>query len=239
MDSLIEAKVINMVSRFCSVVPNWKQGSDIIIEMLYKTADDKIKSRLLLKLKRMSADNRFVVDGSLSDDLKEIYSTSDNEVKDSILDLIFYTNDDTIISSFRPIMSTALAEGGCGYLRATALRCFFKFSKKNSETITKICQQTSVDMDFNVRRAGIKCIRQLAEDRNSSFLDSLQIEEKIIFSNETILKFSRPELKSPAALIKLLSFDDDWEVKDKLDQVKIKLLRYYNLDIISSMVSLE
>lgn len=145
MDSLIEAKVINMVSRFCSVVPNWKQGSNIIIEMLYKTADDKIKSRLLLKLKRMSADGRFVVDGSFSDDLKEIYSTSDNEVKDSILELIFYTNDETIISLFRQTVISALTDEGCGYLRATALRCFSKFSNKNSETITKLCQQTSVD----------------------------------------------------------------------------------------------
>ena len=214
MDSLVEAKVINMVSRFCSVVPNWRQGSSIIIEMLYKTADDKIKSRLLLKLKRMSENERFEVDESLSDDLKEIYSTSDNEVKDSILDLIYYANDDKIIASFRPIFNSAMIDKGCGYLRATALKCFFKFSEKNSETITTICQGTSVDMDFNVRRAGIKCIRQLTEDGNNSFLDLLSIEEKIIFSNETILKFSRPEVKFPTALIKLLSFDDDWEVKE-------------------------
>ena len=214
MDSLIEAKVINMVSRFCSVVPNWKQGSSIIIEMLYKTADDKIKSRLLLKLKRMSENGRFEVDESLSDDLKEIYSTSDNEVKDSILDLIYCANDDKIKASFRPIFSSALSDKGCGYLRATALKCFFKFSEKNSETITTLCQATSIDMDFNVRRAGIKCIRQLTENGNNLFLNLLQIEEEIIFSNETILKFSRPEVKSPAALIKLLSFDDDWEVKE-------------------------
>ena len=214
MDSLVEAKVINMVSRFCSVVPNWKQGSSIIIEMLYKTADDKIKSRLLLKLKRMSENGRFEVDESLSDDLKEIYSTSDNEVKDSILDLIYCANDDKIKASFRPIFSSALSDKGCGYLRATALKCFFKFSEKNSETITTLCQATSIDMDFNVRRAGIKCIRQLTENGNNLFLNLLQIEEEIIFSNETILKFSRPEVKSPAALIKLLSFDDDWEVKE-------------------------
>ena len=92
------AKVINVASRFCSLTRHTEQGVALIVEMMGNN-DDKLKSRLILKLRDMAKNG---VDLShIQNQLHLVYSDGDDEVKDSVLELVMNSPNDVLLISFK------------------------------------------------------------------------------------------------------------------------------------------
>ena len=203
------AKVINVASRFCSLSPHSTKSLNLIIEMA-ETSDDKLKSRLILKLRDMARNGLNI--RSVEKQLHEFYQNGDDEVKDSVLELIL---NSTILPKFNDTVLAAL-ESEAGFIRATALKCLTKLISSDYETnLVRLSQLTSSDLDYTVRRAGIQCIVNMFTQCPVEVIKVLhsQDTEPIVHDTSPILQFKRPSVNTLMALLELLAFDDDWEVK--------------------------
>merc|ERR1711892_485942 len=213
------AKVINVASRFCSLTRHTEQGAALIVEMMGNN-DDKLKSRLILKLRDMAKNG--VVLSHIQNQLHLVYSDGDDEVKDSVLELVMNSPNDGLLISFKSQITAAL-ESEAGFIRATAIKCTSKtinstFTPAHLATLAKL---TSSDLDYTVRRAGIASVLSLFRSHPAESFGALmeQKVEQIEHDTSSILHFRRPSVSSMAALVELLAFDDDWEVK--LNVVKL------------------
>ena len=79
-------------------------------------SDDKLKARLILKLREMA--KRGVKMDNIDQILHEYYRTSDEEVKDSILELVAASEDKNLLESFETTIKSAL-NSETGFIRAT------------------------------------------------------------------------------------------------------------------------
>ena len=83
--------------------------------------------------------------------------------------------------------------------------------------LENVCRRTSSDLDYNVRRSGIRSVRKIIFTHfKDAIEDILTKEESINYSEDPILQYKRPCISSVTTLVKLLSQDDDWEVKKEL-----------------------
>ena len=101
-------------------------------------------------------------------------------------------------------------------LWATALKCLTKLiSSDYEQNLVRLSQLTSSDLDYTVRRAGIQCIMNLFTQYPVEAIKVLhsQDTEPIVHDTSPILQFKRPSVRTLMALLELLAFDDDWEVK--------------------------
>ena len=79
-------------------------------------SDDKLKARLILKLREMA--KRGIKMPNIDQILHNFYSTCDEEVKDSILELVAASEDPILLKSFEATIKAAL-DSETGFIRAT------------------------------------------------------------------------------------------------------------------------
>ena len=184
-------------------------------------SDDKLKARLILKLREMA--KRGIKMPNIDRILHNFYSTCDEEVKDSILELVAASEDPILLKSFEATIKAAL-DSETGFIRATgrlfncrswlqvengwiilkALYCFTKLLNADclKTNLTVVTRLTSSDLDYTVRRAGIKCLKRVFDTHPDIVMDILrnEIPDEIEFDTGPILKFRRPTVNSLRSL---------------------------------------
>lgn len=206
-----------------------KSSFDLLFLLLKDTEEEKVKFRTISAINHIASS--ITPEEGQIEAIYDIYFGSDWEVKDSVLDFVFAISKHLkvktdVMSKFSSIIAKCLIDE-MGLVRANAIRvktelflCGLYPDIGWTAFLKTLVNLVSADLDFNVRRGGLFCLRRLIFERYNEFQSV--VADNVLFTNlnyddiKPVLNYERCKVDELGDLLTYLSYDDDWEVKSNL-----------------------